>query len=73
MKPAVAPMVKPAHIEDMRMLDGEPASSKLLRAHTPDVSRLQCEIDVLPLFNMLQRREEPYRLSSQTVHRQLWL
>ncbi len=35
MKPAVAPMVKPAHMEDMRMLEGEPASSQLLRAHTP--------------------------------------
>ena len=29
MKPAVAPMVNPAHIEDMRMLEGEPASINL--------------------------------------------
>lgn len=30
MKPAVAPMVKPAHIEDIRMLEGEPATRGLL-------------------------------------------
>ena len=30
MKPAVAPMVKPAHIDDMRMFEGVPASKRLL-------------------------------------------
>ena len=29
MKPAVAPMVKPAHIDDMRMFEGLPASKRL--------------------------------------------